>query len=103
MSAPAKPETILEEAERIVDGDRCLDYGNPSVNHGCTAALIEAYLQRRYGPAARFDVADVCMANILQKVSRLANTPGHHDSLVDIAGYARNYEMVFIPGGKPHV
>ncbi|MFA6044177.1 MAG: DUF4406 domain-containing protein [Phycisphaerales bacterium] len=91
-------ETVLQEAQRVVDGDRGEAYGHPSVNHGCTAALVEAYLSRRYG-SARFDALDVCMVNVLQKVSRLANTPGHRDSLVDIAGYARNAEMLTDPGG----
>ena len=31
---------------------------------------------------------------ILVKVSRIVETPGHYDSLVDIAGYARVANMI---------
>lgn len=86
--------SVLEEATAVVEGPRGQDYGAPRVNHGCTAELMRAYLIRRYGPGAAFDHRDVCIFNMLQKISRLAHTPGHHDSLVDIAGYARNYEML---------
>lgn len=55
--------------------------------------MMQAYLQRKYG-AARFDALDVCAFNVLQKLSRLANTPDHHDSQVDIAGYIANWEMI---------
>ena len=92
-------ETILEEAVRVVDGPRQQDYGHPHVNHGCTAALMLAYLTRRYGTAS-FDARDVCVFNMLQKISRLANTPDHRDSLVDLAGYARNYEMLGVPDAE---
>ena len=84
---------VLEEATKVVLGARRDDYGHPIDNHGCTAALVEAYLKRRYGSAS-FDAQDVCVFNVLQKVSRLANTPHHRDSLVDIAGYAQNIEML---------
>lgn len=89
-----KRETILEEAQRVVDGERNDHYGHPRDNHGCTAALIGAYLSRKLGRPVAIDAQDVCMINVLQKVSRLAHTPEHRDSLVDIAGYARNAEML---------
>lgn len=89
--------SILERAQGLIHGDRNDDYGHPSVNHGCTAELMESYLRRKYG-AARFDATDVCVFNILQKVSRLAHTPDHIDSLVDIAGYAGNIEMILEAG-----
>lgn len=85
--------SVLAEAKAAVDGARNRDYGPPNVNHGCTAALVEAYLQRKYG-VATFDALDVCAFNILQKISRLAHTPDHHDSLVDICGYSRNWEII---------
>jgi hypothetical protein len=89
-----KPLTILDEAARVTSTDRNDAYGHPRINHGCTAEMISAYLSRKYGTRIPFDADDVCVANILQKVSRLAHTPRHRDSLVDIAGYARNVEMM---------
>ena len=86
--------SVLDEAARAVHGDRGRDYGHPSVNHAATAAMMKAYLQRRYGPTARFDALDTCAHNIVQKLSRLAHTHDHRDSLVDIAGYAANWEMI---------
>lgn len=85
--------SILEDAAAAVHGPRNADYGHPLDNHSATAAMVAAYLSRRYGVALPLDAQDVCAFNILQKVSRLANTPGHRDSLVDIAGYAANIEM----------
>ena len=84
---------ILDTAKEAVHGDRARDYGHPAVNHTCTADLFRAYLHRRYG-TAKFDAIDVCAFNILQKISRIANTPDHVDSLVDLAGYAENWAMV---------
>lgn len=88
---------VLGKASELVSGDRRDDYGTPTLNHGATADIFNAYLQRRYGPymtTVRLDAQDVCVFNICQKLSRLANTPGHTDSLVDIAGYAANIDML---------
>lgn len=86
---------ILETASQIVDGDRGRDYGHPLDNHTTTADLFHTFLQRKYGAKCPgLTAEDVCIANILQKVARLANSPDHIDSLVDIAGYARNYQMI---------
>lgn len=92
--APASIENILVTAQNIVDGPRQLAYGHPEENHSCTSDMIRAFLARKYGQGGEFDALDVCIVNILQKVSRLANTPDHMDSLVDICGYARNYQMI---------
>lgn len=84
--------TILTEATNIVDGARRQSYGTPQENHGRTAALWSAYLGGKREITAR----DVCMLNILQKVSRDRFAP-KRDNLVDIAGYARNAELVDVP------
>ena len=82
---------VLDEAKFIVAGKRQNDYGSPAENHGCTATMWSAYLYRRFGLEACITGRDVCLMNILQKVSRDANSP-QHDNAVDIAGYAENAE-----------
>lgn len=87
-------ESVLTTAQSIVDGARQQAYGHPDDNHSCTADMVHAFLERKYGTDGKLDALDVCVINILQKISRLANTPDHLDSLVDICGYARNYQMI---------
>lgn len=69
------------------DADRQAVYGHPADDYARTAAMWSAYL----GVEVTALQAQMCM--VLVKVSRLANTPTHRDLLVDIAGYARTYEM----------
>jgi hypothetical protein len=85
-------ETILEEAARITSTDRNAAYGSPLENHSSTAVMFAEYLHRKYRVDLPLDYGDVCMFNILQKVSRQANSP-KRDNLTDIAGFARNVEM----------
>lgn len=74
-------ETILQEAERIINGDRQDTYGPPSESLGRIAVLWGAYLDRE------MSANEVANLLILMKVSRSKN--GYHrDSYVDIAGYA---------------
>jgi hypothetical protein len=94
--APQKVErqSVLLEAQDVIHGARSRDYGAALDNHTATADMLSAYLRRKYGIAVSLTAEDVCLFNVLQKVARLANTPDHRDSLVDIAGYAGNVEMV---------
>lgn len=73
---------ILEEAMKIVHHDRNANYGNPEDNFNQIAQLWTAYKK------VKFTAADVAVMNMLIKIARLANNPNHHDSAVDIAGYA---------------
>ncbi len=84
---PESFSSILTEAAHLVHGERRAAYGDPSVNHGRTADLWSSYLGVPITPR------QVCMMNILQKISRDAFAP-KHDNLVDIAGYAANAEML---------
>lgn len=86
-ATPSVIETILQEAQRIVDGPRREHYGEPKANHGRTAALWSAFL------GVPISMRQVCVLNILQKISRDAHSP-QRDNLTDIAGYARNAELV---------
>jgi hypothetical protein len=82
-----KKKTILEEAAELVSGPRAQAYGTPAENHGRTADLWSAYL------GVKVSARDVCMLNVLQKVSRDRHRPGR-DNLVDVAGYAENAERI---------
>ncbi len=87
--------SVLETAQKLVHGDRGAVYGHPLENHSTTADMFHAFMAKKYGVACgAVSAEDVCIFNMLQKIARLANTPGHVDSLVDIAGYAENYKMI---------
>ncbi|MGK2965525.1 MAG: DUF6378 domain-containing protein [Tepidiformaceae bacterium] len=79
---------VLAPAMLAVHGERGETYGHPSDDFGRTAALWTAYL----GVAVTAEQVGICLA--LVKVSRLAATPGHKDSLVDLAGYAECVGML---------
>jgi hypothetical protein len=83
-------QACLEAAIRAVCGDRHLNYGKPEDNFKRIAALWEAYTTIRHSdvPGFKFTPTDVALLMILMKVARLAYSPGHNDSWIDIAGYA---------------
>jgi len=78
---------FVEKLLAAVGRERAADYGTPEENHARTAALWSAYL------GTPVSSHDVCMLNVLQKVSRAKHkvTP---DSLLDVAGYAANAELI---------
>lgn len=76
---------ILSAAEKLINGDRAKAYGHPKENFGRIAALWNAQLGKKLSEALTAE--DVAYALVQLKMSRLANTPGHEDSLVDVAGY----------------
>jgi hypothetical protein len=77
--------------EQIIETVACRGsaYGTPSSNHQLTANLWSAWLTRRMGIPIAFSAEDVCMLNILQKASRLAERT-KDDSWLDIMGYSEN-------------
>lgn len=72
---------ILNEASRLIEGERDDIYGTPLTNHKRIALLWQVVLGTEISPA---EVA-ICMA--LVKVARLVNTPDHQDSFIDAAAY----------------
>ena len=76
-------EDILDEAARITRGARPEKYGPPKENHSRTATYWSTYL------GIKLSARQVCMMNILQKISRDGHSP-ERDNLVDIAGWAQN-------------
>jgi hypothetical protein len=76
---------LLRSALAATTGPRRDDYGRPRDNLGRTARLMDAYLD---GIDRPLEIGDVAALMILLKVARLRTSPGHEDSLMDIAGYA---------------
>ncbi|NIM50415.1 MAG: hypothetical protein GTO22_14390 [Gemmatimonadales bacterium] len=84
---------VLEEAASVVDGPRQHDYGSPKLNHTRLADAWNGYLLGRDLYARPLTPRDICNMMVLLKVMREAHRP-KRDNLVDIAGWARNAEMV---------
>jgi len=84
--------SLLQDAERLINGDRNLQYGAPIDDFSLTAKMWEAYLRRtmetRNTTVPSLDPHDVAVLLILVKISRLAQTPEKRDHWLDIAGYA---------------
>ena len=82
QKAPAvKISLMLDDAAKIVADDRMEKYGDPRVNHSRTAALWSVYL------GTEINARQVCMMNMLQKISRDAHNE-QADNITDIVGYA---------------
>lgn len=86
--------SILNEASAVVE-QRGSVYGPPHKDFKRTAALWSAYLGVELTPAQ----VTACM--MLLKISRLAETPDHRDSVLDIAGYVHCYEDCINNGKRP--
>ena len=82
-----KKETILEEAQRIVGGDRAKAYGHPKTDFDRTALIWEAIL------GIKLNAYQVALCMIGVKMSRECNAR-KRDNAVDIAGYAQTLAMV---------
>ena len=59
---------ILTEADEIVNGARHDTYGHPADNHGCTAEMWTAYLNRKYDIDLDLDARDVCWLNVYKRL-----------------------------------
>ena len=81
-------ESVCEEADRLVSGDRRNAYGHPLDDFTKTAALWSAIL----GVHVAAEHIPLCM--IAVKISRELNQP-KRDNLVDICGYAKTLELVY--------
>lgn len=79
--------TLLERALALVRGDRQDAYGSPLDNHERIARFFNARLHEKLKEPITAGEVPALMR--LVKEARLMQTPGHRDSLVDIAGYSQ--------------
>ena len=87
-------ETILEEAQRLVHGDRGADYGHPGVDYRAVGRMWAAILERHFG----FKVPDIDprIAALMMVAVKLSREAGKHkrDNCTDMAGYAECVQMI---------
>ena len=82
-----KKESILEEARRIVHGERGENYGHPFEDFSRTAKIWSAIMDIEVTP----EQVALCMIGV--KISREVNRP-KRDNIVDGAGYFETLDMV---------
>lgn len=85
-------ESILEEAQRLVHGDRGTDYGHPHTDYACTAAIWNAIIERRTGVNPNITPDLACLMMVGVKLSREAGKP-KRDNRTDAAGYLECADM----------
>ena len=82
-------ESALQEAQRLVHGDRGAAYGHPADDFARTGRMWGAILGLS-GPVSP-ELVGLCMAAV--KISREVNKPSR-DNRVDLAGYAETVQMI---------
>jgi hypothetical protein len=80
-------ESILDEAKRIVHGERGENYGHPFEDFSRTAKIWSAIIEKEITP----EQVALCMIGL--KISREINRP-KRDNIVDGAGYFETLDMV---------
>jgi len=90
-------ESILQEAQRLVHGDRGASYGHPGDDYRATTDMWRAMILRRYGVDVPLTADFGCLMMVAVKLSREAGKP-QRDNRVDAAGYLECADMC---GGKP--
>jgi hypothetical protein len=78
----------FDTAIQTVTQDRGEDYGHPAETFK-TIAHMQSMISHCSDPAVRH-----ALNMVIIKIVRLAETPNHMDSVLDIAGYARCIAMI---------
>ncbi len=79
-------ESVLMEAERLVNGPRQEDYKHPQHDYNCTATMWQAMIEKRYGQHVPLTADFCCLMMAAMKISREVGKP-KRDNRVDVAGY----------------
>jgi hypothetical protein len=88
-------DPVEYEASGIVrNGERQMNYGHPNQDFARTAGMWTAFLAHKLVPGEVITMEEMALMMGQLKMSRLASTPGHHDSIVDLIGYAICYDRL---------
>lgn len=87
-----KEKPMLHQAHDLINGQRQKDYGDKLTNFSQIAMMVNGVIATKLQvPLTAEDIALIMMC---VKMARLAKSPDHYDSIVDIAGYAGCYERI---------
>jgi ABC-type transport system involved in cytochrome bd biosynthesis fused ATPase/permease subunit len=84
--------TLLADAATTIAGVREQEYGSKLQNFTQIAMLFQGTLATKLLPNARITPEDVALLMMQVKIARLAKSPDHKDSILDVAGYAGCYD-----------
>ncbi len=87
------PESIAQEAHRLVLGDRGVAYGHPIFDMTRSADMLTALLRDKLRAGARLEAEDIGQAMVCVKQSR-QRFKSKRDNLTDTAGYALTLQMI---------
>jgi len=93
MAERDKQESILEEAQRLVHGERGAAYGHPLDDMSRTAGMLTHLLADKLQPGVSLNARDVSMMMVCVKLSRERNKP-KRDNRADGAGYFETMQMI---------
>lgn len=79
-------ESVLQEAHRIVHGDRERQYSHPSRDYAKTAGMWTAFLREKLRPGVVIEPAEATLMMALMKISR-EGFQTKRDNLTDASGY----------------
>lgn len=90
-------ETVLQEAQRLVDGPRGAVYDHPFDDFSRTAGMWSALFAHKLREP--FEPREVALAMVCLKLSREEHKP-RHDNRVDMAGYSYCEQLVLEREGR---
>lgn len=93
VSSPAA--IFLDKVKEVVTGPREQDYGDKTENHARIAKLWNMWLTETKEDGDAITPYDVATMMLMVKLARLMQSPGHHDSHIDIAGYVACMEEIY--------
>ena len=91
----SRKQSVLQEADKLVNGRRDVEYGLPHENWGDTAEMMTAYLHstKKLSRDVALDAHDAAMLMVFVKGAREGNKRSR-DNVLDIAGYAAVVERI---------
>lgn len=85
---------LLQIADATIHGPRQDEYGDKRQNFAQIAMLWQGLLAHKLPAGTAITPEDVALCMIAVKMARLAKSPDHLDSQVDVAGYIGCYNLL---------